>query len=135
MKTFLVLGAAFGLIGVALGAFGSHALRSRLASERLGAFETGVRYQMWHALALFVVVIVDAWTPTGVGSSYALVEGGTGWPLLAAGWLFVAGIVLFSGSLFALATTGHRTWGAVTPLGGSCLLLGWASLLFAIVVK
>jgi|SRR5215204_1374927 len=86
MKTFLVLGAAFGLIGVALGAFGSHALRSRLASERLGAFETGVRYQMWHALALFVVVIVDAWTPTGVRSSYTLVEGGTGWPLLAAGW-------------------------------------------------
>ena len=135
MKTFLVLGAAFGLIGVALGAFGSHALRSRLASERLGAFETGVRYQMWHALALFVVVIVDAWTPTGVASSYTLVEAGTGWPLLAAGWLFVAGIVLFSGSLFALALTGHRTWGAVTPFGGACLLLGWASLLFAIVVK
>jgi uncharacterized membrane protein YgdD (TMEM256/DUF423 family) len=135
MKTFLILGAAFGLIGVALGAFGSHALRSRLASERLGAFETGVRYQMWHALALFVVVIVDAWTPTGVGSSYTLVEGGTGWPLLAAGWLFVAGIVLFSGGLYALALTEHRTWGAVTPFGGACLLLGWASLLFAIVVK
>jgi Protein of unknown function (DUF423) len=74
MKTFLVLGAAFGLIGVALGAFGSHALRSRLASERLGAFETGVRYQMWHALALFVVVIVDAWTPTGMGPFLTLVE-------------------------------------------------------------
>src|SRR5215211_3266676 len=100
MKTFLVLGAAFGLIGVALGAFGSHALRSRLASERLGAFETGVRYQMWHALGLFV-----------------------------------AGIVLFSGGLYALALTGRRTWGAVTPFGGACLLLGWASLLFAIVVK
>jgi len=118
MKTFLVLGGAFGLIGVALGAFGSHALRSRLTSERLGAFETGVRYQMWHALALFVVVIVDAWTPMRVGSSYTLVERGTGWPLLAAGWLFVAGILLFSGSLFALAITGHRTWGAVTPFRG-----------------
>jgi uncharacterized membrane protein YgdD (TMEM256/DUF423 family) len=135
MKTFLVLGAAFGLIGVALGAFGSHALRSRLASERLGAFETGVRYKMWHALALFVVVIVDAWTPTGMGPFLTLVERGTGWPLLAAGWLFVAGIVLFSGGLYALALTGRRTWGAVTPFGGACLLLGWASLLFAIVVK
>src|SRR5215203_3381208 len=123
MKTFLVLGAAFGLIGVALGAFGSHALRSRLASERLGAFETGVRYQMWHALALFVVVIVDAWTPTSAGSIYTLAERETGWPLLAAGWLFVAGIVLFSGGLYALALTGRRTWGAVTPFGGACLLL------------
>ncbi|SRR5215204_6535817 len=122
MKTFLVLGAAFGLIGVALGAFGSHALRSRLASERLGAFETGVRYQMWHALALFVVVIVDAWTPTGVRSSYTLVEGGTGWPLLAAGWSSSPGSCCFSGGLYALALTGHRTSGAVTPFGGACLL-------------
>jgi uncharacterized membrane protein YgdD (TMEM256/DUF423 family) len=80
-------------------------------------------------------VIVDAWTPTGVGSFYTLVERGTGWPLLAAGWLFAAGIVLFSGGLYALALTGHRTWGVVTPFGGACLLLGWASLLFAIVVK
>jgi uncharacterized membrane protein YgdD (TMEM256/DUF423 family) len=118
MKTFLVLGGAFGLIGVALGAFGSHALRSRLTSERLGTFETGVRYQMWHALALFVVVIVDAWTPTSMGSFYTLVERATGWPLLASGRLFVAGILLFSGSLFALAITGHRTWGAVTPFRG-----------------
>src|SRR5829696_4766608 len=100
MKTFLVLGAAFGLIGVALGAFGSHALRSRLASERLGAFETGVGYQMWHTL----------------------VEGGTGWPLLAAGWSSSPGSCCFSGGLYALALTGHRTSGAVTPFGGACLL-------------
>ena len=59
MQTFLVLGAIFGFIGVALGAFGSHALRSKLTSERVATFETGVRYQMWHALALFVVVIVE----------------------------------------------------------------------------
>ena len=59
MQTFLVLGAIFGFIGVALGAFGSHALRSKLTSERVATFETGVRYQMWHALALFVVVVVE----------------------------------------------------------------------------
>jgi uncharacterized membrane protein YgdD (TMEM256/DUF423 family) len=134
METFLVLGAAFGLIGVALGAFGSHALRSKLTSEGVATFETGVRYQMWHALALFVVVIVDAWTPSGRPAFY-LAEPATGWPELAAGWLFVAGIVLFSGGLYALALTGRPAWGAVTPFGGACLLLGWASLLFAVLVK
>jgi uncharacterized membrane protein YgdD (TMEM256/DUF423 family) len=135
MEMFLLLGAAFGLTGVAFGAFGSHALRSKLPSDRAATFETGVRYQMWHALALFALVIVDAWTPTSAGSSFYLAERETGWPLLAAGWLFVAGIVLFSGGLYALALRGRRTWGAVTPFGGACLLLGWASLLFAIVVK
>ena len=136
MQTFLVLGAIFGFIGVALGAFGSHALRSKLTPDRVATFETGVRYQMWHALALFVVVIVEAWTPSGGSSSYTLVADRGGAPLLfAAGWLFAGGIVLFSGSLYALALTGRRTWGAVTPFGGACLLLGWAMLLFAIVLK
>ena len=136
MQTFLVLGAIFGFIGVALGAFGSHALRSKLTPDRVATFETGVRYQMWHALALFVVVIVEAWTPSGGSSSYTLVADRGGAPLLfAAGWLFAGGIVLFSGSLYALALTGRRAWGAVTPFGGACLLLGWAMLLFAIVLK
>ena len=136
MQTFLVLGAIFGFIGVALGAFGSHALRSKLTPDRVATFETGVRYQMWHALALFVVVIVEAWTPSGGSSSFTLVADRGGAPLLfAAGWLFAGGIVLFSGSLYALALTGRRTWGAVTPFGGACLLLGWAMLLFAIVLK
>jgi uncharacterized membrane protein YgdD (TMEM256/DUF423 family) len=136
MQTFLVLGAIFGFIGVALGAFGSHTLRSKLTSERVATFETGVRYQMWHALALFVVVIVEAWTPSGGSSSFTLVADRGGAPLLfAAGWLFAGGIVLFSGSLYALAVTGRRAWGAVTPFGGACLLLGWAMLLFAILVK
>jgi uncharacterized membrane protein YgdD (TMEM256/DUF423 family) len=137
MQTFLVLGAIFGFIGVALGAFGSHALRSKLTSERVATFETGVRYQMWHALALFVVVIVEAWIPSGgSSSSLTLVGDRGGAPLLfAAGWLFAGGIVLFSGSLYALAVTHNRAWGAVTPFGGTCLLLGWAMLLFAILVK
>jgi uncharacterized membrane protein YgdD (TMEM256/DUF423 family) len=136
MQTFLVLGAIFGFIGVALGAFGSHALRSKLSRERVATFDTGVRYQMWHALALFVVVIVEAWTPSGGSPSFTLVGDRGGAPFLfAAGWLFAAGIVLFSGSLYALAVTGRRAWGAVTPFGGACLLLGWAMLLFAIFVK
>ena len=136
METFLALGAIFGFIGVALGAFGSHALRSKLTPDRVATFETGVRYQMWHALALFVVVIVEAWTPSGGSSSFTLVADRGGAPLLfAAGWLFAGGIVLFSGSLYALAGTGRRVWGAVTPFGGACLLLGWAMLLFAILVK
>lgn len=102
----------------------------------MATFETGVRYQMWHALALFVVVIVEAWTPSGGSSSFTLVADRGGAPLLfAAGWLFAGGIVLFSGSLYALAVTGRRAWGAVTPFGGACLLLGWAMLLFAILVK
>ena len=136
MQTFLVLGAIFGFIGVALGAFGSHALRSKLTSERVATFETGVRYQMWHALALFVVVIVEAWIPRGGSPSFTLVGDRGGAPFLfAAGWLFAAGIVLFSGSLYALAVTHNRAWGAVTPFGGTCLLLGWGMLLFATLVK
>jgi len=137
MKTFLALAAVLGLVGVALGAFGSHPLRAKLPPERLVTFETSVRYQMWHALALFAVVLVDASTPAVTRSTTVLyaVEGKTSWPVLAAGWLFVAGIALFSGSLYALAFTGRRAWGAVTPFGGACLLLGWAMLLFAILVK
>jgi uncharacterized membrane protein YgdD (TMEM256/DUF423 family) len=135
MQGFLVLGAVFGLTGTVLGAFGSHALRSKLPPDRLGSFETGVRYQMWHALALLAVLIVDAWSPSFGSSTYILVDRGAGWPVLTAGWLFVAGIVLFSGSLYALALTGRRTWGAVAPLGGACLVLGWTALLLAAWVK
>jgi uncharacterized membrane protein YgdD (TMEM256/DUF423 family) len=130
METFLVLGATFGFIGVALGAFGSHALRSNLAPDRVATFETGVRYQMWHALALFLIVIVDAWAPTSEGSSLFLLSDRGG-----AALLFAAGVVLFSGSLYALGWTGRRAWGAVSPFGGACLLLGWALLLLAIVLK
>ncbi len=133
METSLVLGAVLGFIGVALGAFGSHALRGKLSAERVATFETGIRHQMWHALALFAVVLVDARRPTS-GPAFYLVERGTGWPAFAAGWLFVAGILLFSGSLYASALTGRRAWGAVTPFGGVCLLLGWALMLFAILV-
>lgn len=132
-RALLVIGAVSGLVGVGAGAFGSHALRGRLAPERLAQFDTAVRYQLWHALALFAVVFVGLvrfWHPT---STHELVvtEGDMAWPAALAGWLFVAGTVLFSGSLYALALTGKRRWGMVAPLGGACFLLGWASLVLA----
>jgi len=116
-RTFLLVGALAGFIGVGLGAFGAHGLRGRLAPEMLAVFETGVRYQMYHALALVLVSIVLARA--------------SGWLVLTAGWSFVAGIVLFSGSLYALALSGVTIFGAVTPLGGLAFLVGWACLAIA----
>lgn len=135
-QTFLLLGAVFGLMGVLLGAFGSHALRSKLTPERVATFDTGVRYQLWHALALFAVVLVAVLRFPRSGPAFYLTayDDSGNWPVWVAGWLFVAGIVLFSGSLYVLSLTGKRAWGAVTPVGGACLVLGWAFLLFAIVV-
>jgi uncharacterized membrane protein YgdD (TMEM256/DUF423 family) len=132
-RAFLVLGALFGLLGVALGAFGSHALRSRLPPERRDTFETGVRYQLWHALALVAVVVIGSirFVEPLPSSELVVVQGGMRWPAVLAGWLFVAGIVLFSGSLYAFALRGERRWARVAPVGGVCLLVGWASLAVA----
>lgn len=116
-KTFWVLGCLFGLLGVAAGAFGAHALRARLPADLLAVFETGARYQMYHALAL----LATAWAVERWASAAAT----------AAGWAFVAGIVVFSGSLYVLALSGARWLGAVTPLGGVALLAGWALLAWA----
>jgi uncharacterized membrane protein YgdD (TMEM256/DUF423 family) len=116
-RLFFLLGSLSALVGVAAGAFGAHSLRARLAPDLLAVFETAARYQMYHALALLAV----AWA---VGR----------WPgpLLAwAGWLFVAGTLLFSGSLYALALSGVRWLGAITPLGGVCFLAGWLCLALA----
>ncbi|HEX8691824.1 MAG TPA: DUF423 domain-containing protein [Longimicrobium sp.] len=117
VRTFWILGCVFGLLGVAAGAFGAHALRERLSADLLAVFETGARYQMYHALALLAVATAAARWPGG------------GWAL--PGWLFTAGILVFSGSLYLLALTGARWLGAVTPLGGLCLLGGWAALALA----
>ena len=116
-RTFLWVGALAGFTGVALGAFGAHGLRSRLSAEMLAVFETGVRYQMYHALAILIVALAAARLD--------------GWLIRAAAWLFTAGIVLFSGSLYALALSGITTLGAVTPLGGLAFLAGWAALVIA----
>ncbi len=134
-RTFLLLGALFAFLAIALGAFGSHALRAKLSPERLGQFDIGVRYQLWHALGLFVVVLVGAWRPAGGASAmFTVLEMGSPATTLA-GWLFVAGIVLFSGSLYALAVTGVRKWGMVTPFGGACFLAGWLALAFAVATR
>ena len=116
-RTFLLIGALAGFLGVALGAFGAHALRSRLSPEMLAVFETGVRYQMYHALAVIATGLIAA----RMG----------GWLIVTAGWLFTAGIVLFSGSLYLLAVTGITVLGAITPIGGVAFLLGWACLAIA----
>jgi uncharacterized membrane protein YgdD (TMEM256/DUF423 family) len=116
-RTFLLVGALAAFVGVALGAFGAHGLRNRLSADMLAVFETGVRYQMYHALAILVVALAVARLD--------------GWLIRTAGWLFTGGIVLFSGSLYVLALSGVTALGAVTPLGGLAFLGGWACLTLA----
>lgn len=113
-RLFVTLGAVSGFIAVGAGAFGAHALRARLAPDLLTVFETAARYQMYHALALIAVAWVVSRSPGG--------------PAAWAGWLFVGGMIVFSGSLYLLALTGIRWLGAVTPLGGACFLAGWLCL-------
>jgi uncharacterized membrane protein YgdD (TMEM256/DUF423 family) len=117
-RTFFLIGAVSAFVGVAAGAFGAHALKSRLSVDMLNAFEVGVRYQMYHALGLFAV----AWAQTRWPGS-ALIP--------ASGWLFVAGTLLFSGSLYLLSLTGARWLGAITPLGGLAFIAGWLCLAWA----
>jgi uncharacterized membrane protein YgdD (TMEM256/DUF423 family) len=117
MERFLfAAGAVSAFIAVAAGAFGAHGLRARLGPDMLAVFEVGVRYQMYHGLAL----LASAW-------AYSR------WPgtaVSAAGWLFIIGMLVFSGSLYLLAITGIRWLGAITPLGGLALLAGWICLLW-----
>ena len=117
-RIFFGLGSILAGIAVGLGAFGAHGLRGILSPEDLVTFETGVRYQMYHALALLGV----AWAITQWET--VLLE----W----SGWLFVLGILVFSGSLYILVLTGQRWLGAVTPLGGLALILGWVLLASAV---
>ena len=113
-RLFGVLGCVFGFLGVALGAFGAHGLKGRLSPADMAIFETGVRYQMYHSLALLLVVVL-------------LLRGGAGASPMA-GWAFSVGILLFSGSLYVMVFSGARWLGAVTPLGGVAFLVGWALL-------
>jgi len=116
-RLFFILGSASGLLGVAAGAFGAHGLRDRLTAEMLAVWETAARYQLYHALALLAV----AWAVTR-------------WPngaTTAAGWLFVVGTLVFSGSLYALSLSGVRWLGAITPIGGVAFIAGWACLIWA----
>ena len=117
-RFFFLSGAIAAFIAVALGAFGAHSLKTKLSADMLNIFEIGVRYQMYHALALIAV----AWAMTR-------------WPeanLNAAGWAFIVGIVVFSGSLYLLSATDIRWLGAITPIGGLAFLIGWAILIWSI---
>ena len=116
-QALFALGAVSAAIAVGLGAFAAHALRSRLTADLLATFEVGVRYQMYHALALLAVAWAAARWPSGA--------------ITAAGVAFVVGTLVFSGSLYVLVLTGQRWLGAVTPLGGVAFLAGWAVLAWA----
>jgi uncharacterized membrane protein YgdD (TMEM256/DUF423 family) len=119
-RTFMLIGAVAALIGVGFGAFGAHGLRARVSPDLLAVFETGVRYQMYHAFAILITALV-----------LARLDG----PLVRwAGWLFTAGIVFFSGSLYALVLTGTTSLGAITPIGGLLFLAGWACLVLVAIL-
>ncbi len=117
-KLFAITGGISALLGVVAGAFGAHALRDRLSPEMLEVFETAVRYQMYHAFGLFFVAWAVSRWPESIPS--------------AAGWSFIAGMALFSGSLYVLSLTGVRWLGAVTPLGGVAFIIGWMLLVYGI---
>src|SRR5215475_2893344 len=119
-RTFLLIGSVLGFVGVAFGAFAAHGLKSRLSPQMLEVFDTGVRYHMYHT---FAVLIVAA----------AIAHIGNARLLAIAGWAFFAGVLLFSGSLYALALTRVGILGAITPIGGLLFLIGWACLaIFAV---
>jgi len=118
VKFWFVFGCVFSGLGAMAGAFAAHALRQRLPADLLTVFETGARYQIYHGLGLIAVAFAA-----------------DRWPLAHAdwaGWAFLAGIVLFSGSLYALSLSGYRALGAVTPLGGACFIAGWALLAWGV---
>lgn len=116
-RSWIAAGALLAGLAVAAGAFGAHGLRARLSADMLPVFETAARYQMYHALALMAVgLIADRWPSPLLGT---------------AGWLFLAGIVLFSGSLYGLTLSGVRLLGAITPLGGVAFIAGWACVALA----
>ena len=117
MRLWLALAGLNGFIAVALGAIGSHALRNTLSPERLGWIETGLRYHMFHALALLGIAIL-----------FAVEAGREPWPLRIAAWCFLGGLVLFSGGLYVMGLAGIRSLGPTVPAGGLLFLAGWLGL-------
>jgi uncharacterized membrane protein YgdD (TMEM256/DUF423 family) len=118
-QIFLTIAAIFGGLSVAAGAFGAHALREKVSERTLEIFETGARYQMYHALALLLVAILISRLETPHTT------------LLVSGWLFIIGVVIFSGSLYAITFSGIKSLGAIAPLGGIALMAGWGALAIA----
>lgn len=124
MRGFLIAGALFGATGVLLGAFGAHALKTRLTPEALSSWDTAVTYQLFHALALLILGLgAKSLAAAAQSTAYAAIGvAGTSW---------IVGILLFSGSIYVLAIGGPRFFGPITPLGGLALIVGWVSLLVA----
>lgn len=118
-RFFLFVAAILGGISVAAGAFGAHALKEKLSEQAISIFETAARYQMYHALALLLVALLLSRAETAQST------------LTAAGISFIAGVVIFSGSLYSLSFTGIKWLGAITPLGGVGFLVGWGCLAIA----
>ncbi len=114
VKFFTVSAAGLGFLAVSLGAFGAHALKNRLSEEMLAVWQTAVQYQFWHVLALLTVGILLKFSSSSL--------------LNTAGFAFLAGILLFSGSLYLLALSGVKVLGAITPIGGFAFLVGWGCL-------
>ena len=119
MKALAIITAISGFMAVALGAFGAHALQAIAPPEMLAVWQTAMQYQMFHALVLMCIVIAGSRTPNNL--------------LRVAGWMFVVGTVLFSGSLYTLVITGIKALGMITPIGGVLFLGGWLVLAFAMV--
>lgn len=117
-KLFLLIASLSGFSAVAIGAFGTHALKSRLDDYSISIYQTAVEYQVYHTLALLVVALLSHWYPHSTA-------------LRVSAYAFIAGILVFSGSLYILSLTGTRCWGAVTPLGGLSFLVGWLALAVA----
>jgi uncharacterized membrane protein YgdD (TMEM256/DUF423 family) len=117
-QTFLSIAAILGALSVAAGAFGTHSLRGQISERALEIFEVGTRYQMYHSLALLGVAILLGYRPEPSKS------------LIISGWLFVTGILLFSGSLYLLSLTNTVSLGFITPLGGAAFIAGWITLAF-----
>ena len=118
-QIFLSVAAVLGGLSVAAGAFASHALRDQISERSLAIFETGARYQMYHALALLLVALLISRQESPPTT------------LIASGWLFIIGIAIFSGSLYALSLTGVKYLGAITPFGGAAFIAGWCALAIA----
>ena len=116
-RALLAVGAVLGFLGVGAGAFGAHAVHERISAERLENWKTAADYQLWHALATIAAGLLAVRWASGSAA--------------AAGWCFVAGVVVFSGSLYGLALTDRRKLGAITPIGGVLFLVGWALLVVA----
>lgn len=114
-RLFFAVASILAALSVAGGAFGAHALKGKLTESALSSFETGVRYQMYHALALFMVAFLISQYPEAKG-------------LVTVGWCFIVGTVLFSGSIYSLSLGGVKALGPVTPLGGVAFIVGWSLL-------